>query len=690
MPDIALTLKPGIDIERTRLLNSAGWAASDGVRFFEGLCQKCGGWSHLNNQVLTGICTGLHGWADLDSNLYLAAGTDQRLELFSGGMIYDITPLRLTTNTAPAFSTATSSPTVTITDTGNGSAVGDWVNIVVPVSVGGLIIRGFYLVESIVDVNNYTITAASNATGNVSGGGAVPSFTTLITNANVTVTLANHGLIAGSVFNVQVSTAVGGFTLSGLYSVVAPVTTNTFTIQPGGVASSSATVSENSGNANIQYLVHTGLQSSTTESASGYGLGGYGSGSYGLSSTGTILVPVRQWFLDNFGQDLIGNYTGSPLYLWVPPAANNDPAIAIDSTNFPSGSWWPLEVNTSFVSNPQQMVICLGVDDGVTNVYNPLLVRWCDIGNFAVWKPLSTNAAGSYPIPSGSKLVGGISAPNFIVIWTDVDMWLMSYLGGQGAVGAQLVWGFNKVAGGSGLLSARAMGLFQNLVIFASSNGFYIYNGNSITQIPCPVWDKFWFDLDRQQVDKVNCQVNSWFGEIAWAFPSASGDGTVDSRITYNIRENSWTYDSNPIWARTAWIDENVYGAPVGTDSSGYMQQHETSQDADGNPLTVSATTGWFAVSEGALLTTMERFWMDALVTGATQTLQITVYAQDYPTGPIRSYGPYSWNPTSGPPYQIVRARGRFMSFQIGSSGLGTFWRLGKLRYSAQSAGRRP
>lgn len=688
MPDVALTLRPGIDVEKTRTLNAAGWSLSDGVRFFAGLLQKCGGWAHLNNQTLVGICTGMHAWADLIGNDYIAAGTDQRLELFFGGTIYDITPLRATTNNSPNFSTIINTPTVTIKDAGNGAVAEDWINILVPVSVGGLVLQGFYQVQTIVDTNDYTITAAANATGTVNNGGAVPSFTTLITNANVTVTLANSSLSVGALFNVEVSTAVGGFTLSGVYSVVAPVATNTFTIQPGGTATSGATVSENGGNAQIQYLIHTGFQSAAYESGA-YGAGNYGAGDYGTGA-GSVLVPVRQWFLDNFGQDLIGNYTGSPLYLWTPPAENDDPAIVIDAANFPAGSQWPQQVNVSFVSNPQQMVICLGVDDGVTNVFDPLLVRWCDIGNFAVWQPLSTNAAGSYPIPSGSMLVGGISAPNFIVIWTDVDMWLMSYLGGQGAAGAELVWGFNKIAGGSGLLSSRACGLYQNLVVFASSNGFFIFNGNSITQIPCPVWDKFWFNLDRTQVQKVNCEVNSWFGEIAWAFPSASGNGSVDSRVTYNIRENSWTYDSNPIWARTAWIDENVYGAPIGTDSSGYLQQHEVSNDADGNPLIVSATSGWFSVSEGALFTMMERFFMDAIVTGSNLNIQITVYAQDYPTGPIRTYGPYTWNPASGPPYQIVRARGRFMAFQIGSTGLGTFWRLGHLRYLASQAGRHP
>lgn len=689
MSDVALSLRPGIDVEKTRLLNSAGWSISNGVRIFEGLCQKCGGWLQITGTPLIGTCVGLHAWADIAGNPYIAAGTEQRLELFAFGNIFDITPLRLITNGDPAFTTISTSKVVQITDNATEANVGDWINIYIPVSVGGIVLQGFYLVQSIIDNNNYTIQAASAATSSVGPGGAVPEFTTTMSSADVTVTLDNHGLSNGQQFVVQVQTVVGGITIQVGSYPVSSVSTNTFIIQPGGTASSGASVFENSGHAQIQYLIQTGFTSATY--LTGYGIGPYGAGPYGMANPAdNFLAPMRQWFLDNFGQGLIGNYTGSPLYLWTPPESFGNVAEAINAANFPSGSQWPQQVNVSFVSNPQQMVICLGVDDGITNVFDPLLVRWCDIGNFAVWQPLSTNSAGSYPIPSGSKLVGGISAPNFIAIWTDVDMWLMSYLGGQGATGAELVWGFNKVAGGSGLLSARACGLYQNLVLFASSNGFFIFNGNSITQIPCPVWDKFWFNLNRTQVDKVNCQVNSWFGEVSWAFPSASGNGSVDSRVTYNIRENCWTYDSDPIWARTAWIDENVFGAPIGTDSSSLMQQHEVSNDANGAVLAVSATSGWFAVSEGTVFTMVERLWMDAIVTGSNLDMQITVYTQDYPTGPIRTYGPFAWNGASGPPYNIVRSRGRFMCIQIASNTLGIFWRLGHLRFNAINAGKHP
>lgn len=634
----------------------------------------------------------MHAWADLSGNPYIACGTDQALDLFFGGQIYDITPIRLTTNNPPQFSTVNGSPTVQIKDTGNGVAVGDIVNINIPVSVGGLVIQGYYPVDSVIDSDNYTITAASNATATVSDGGAVPVFNTTNGSTDVQVTLDNHGLTAGGTFTTQVSTTVGGLTIAAsIFTVVAPVTANTFIIQPGGAASSTATGSENDGNAQLQYLIPSGRQSAGYADESGYGLGPYGGGPYGISSTGTVLLPLRQWFLDNFGQDLVGNYTGSPIYLWTPPTAPGNVAIAIDTTNFPSAQSPPQQAMFSFVAAPQQMIIAGGCDDPVSHVFDPNLVRWCDQDDYTDWVATSLNMAGSYRIPSGSRLVGGISAPNFTVLWTDIDMWLMSYLGGSGL--AALVWGFSKVEGSTGLLSARACAVFENIVFYASSNGIYMFNGNSLSLVPCPVWDKFWKNLNRQQIDKVNMQVNSYFQELSIAFPSLAGDGTVDSRITYNIRENLWTYDDAPtLMARTAWIDENVYGSPAGTDLGGYIQQQDSEgvYDADGSPLPASIRTGWFSASQGTLLSMMERIEADAVVSGGSGTINVTVYAQDYATGPVRTYGPFSWQVGNGPPWSIVRARGRFLSVEVSSSDAGVFWRLGNLRYIVQPSGRRP
>lgn len=687
----SLQMRPGVDVEKTPLLNSAGWSYSVAVRFRDGLPEKTGGFSAINTTPLVGVCTGMHCWADHDSNKYIACGTDQRLELYFGGTLFDITPLRDTANIAVAFSTTINTPDVKIHDVGHGASVGDWVNVVVPVSVGGLIIQGFYTVTSVVDADNYFITAAANATATVAGGGAVPVFDTTNTLTPVQVTLNNHGLAVGSTFDVQVSTTVGGIVIGvDTYSVTAPVTANTFIITPGAAATSTATGSENGGNARLQYLIPTGLQSSTVQS--GWGIGVWGAGVWGISSSGTIVVPLRLWFLDNFGEDLVGNYGGSPLYLWLPPVATGNIAKELNPTNFPGADNPPTQVNVSFVVAPQQMIVVLGCDGALGEPFNPMRVRWCSESDYLTWVASPTNTAGSYIIPTGSRLVGGISAPNFTVIWTDIGMWLMNYLGGTGE--AELVWGFNEVGdGGIDLLAPNACGVYGNLVFFVHVNGLIKFNGQSFELVPCPVWDKMWKNLDRSQVDKVNLQVNSFFQEVAITFPSLTGDGTVDSRITYNVRENLWTYDDAPtVLARTAWVDENQYGAPIGTDLSGYLQQQDVEgvYDANGSPMAASVRTGWFSTQEGSILSMLERIEADLIVQGGNGQIFLTVYTQNYAVGPVTTYGPYAWIVGQGPPFSIVRARGRFFSIQISSTAMGVFWRHGDTRLKTQQAGRRP
>lgn len=680
MPYQTLKLKPGVDVEQSPILNAAGFNTSNLIRFFAGLPQKLGGWTHLNQTQLTGSGRGMHAWDDLSGVSYLAVGTEQFLEIFTGGLLYNMTPLRKTDDLTPDFSTVINTPTVTIGDPANGATIGDWVNVRVQVSVGGLIIQGFYQIQSIVDANSYTITAASNATATVSNTGAVPVFHSTMSSPDVDVALPNHGLAISDPFYVHIATTVGGIVMAAdsVFFVTSVTNANVFVIAPGPSASSTQTVAENGGDAHIEYLIPTGLPSATP--LSGYGIGDYGAGDYGLSGDANVIAPLRQWAMDNWGEDLIANYGGSPIFIWFPPAGLSNVALAIDTTNFPSATNPPTQVNWSFISSGARQIIALGCDPDGGGAQDALLLRYCNVDDYTDWHPTAVNQAGSKRFPTGSRLVGGLQMPLFAVIWTDIDLWVMSYLG------PPLIYGYNQVASGCGLIAPRACGVYKNFVYWAANNGFFTFDGNGVQPIECPVWDAFWFNLNRQQIDKVTCGVNSWFGEITWYYPSASGSGENDSYIKYNAMENTWDYGS---LARLSWIDNSVLGAPIGVDDMGYLQQHEVSNDADGQPMVCFVRTGWFAALEGTLFSFMERMLADLIVTGSETNITIAVYAQDYPIGPVRTYGPFTWNPNSGPPLFITRARGRFYSIQIGSSTLGNFWRLGGIHYMLSTAGRR-
>jgi hypothetical protein len=569
-----LKFKPGVDVESTALLSGASWNTSQLIRFRAGLPEKLGGWQHLNSQPLIGTGRGMHCWADLNGISYAAVGTEQRLQLFTGGLLFDITPLRATSNIAPNFSTIAGSTTVGVTNTAHGAGVDDWVNIVDTVSVGGILLQGFYIVTGVLDPNNFTIAASSPATSTVANGG----------------------------------------------------------------------------------------------------IGDYGAGDYGLGGAGsaTDIAPLRQWFLSNWGQDLIGNYTGGTLYYWTPPEAAGDIAI-------PTGGTTPTIIEASFVSMPAQIAVALGAE--TTGIFDPNLVRWSTQDDFTDWVATSSNQAGSFRLPTGSRIVGGLQGPQFGFVWTDIDLWIMQY------IGTPFIFGFNKIAGGTSLLAGHAAGVYKSTVYWAAPDNFCMFDGSTVQILPCPVWDAFFFNLNAAQIDKVFCAVNSSFNEVSWFYPSA-GSTEVDSYVKFNVVEGTWDYGT---LTRTCWEDKNVFGPAIGCDTSGRLQQHEIGYDADGAPMDSWIQSGFMELGGGDLFTFVERLIGDFTMFGGTapfNRVTVSLIFQDYPNDPVRIYGPYPWS-TSGPQYSIVRGRSRTAAVRIESTDPGVFWRLGALRLKGAPAGKR-
>jgi hypothetical protein len=660
-----LKLLPGVDLQSTPTLNQTQWAQTQLVRFYKGLIQKLGGWAVLNSgAALIGTCRALVSWADLLGNIYVAAGTEQRLQIAIGATaLTDITPVQATSNIAVSFSTNTGFQKVVIADT-YVPAVGDWINLITQVSVGGLVLSGFYQV-AIVGSGNYTILAGPPATSTVTNGGAVPTFaTTGVGSPTVQVVLANHGLTATtSSFNVPISVTVGGVTLLGPYVVQSVVSSSTFTINAAISATSVAgPVGLNGGNAQIEYLLPTG--ETTNTAVGGYGIGLYGVGLYGVTSTATIVVPMRIWSLDHYGQDLIAAPNGGTIYYWTP--GQTGPASVVTSTP-------PLYVNW-ILSVPQvQMVMALGAESGGTQY--PLLLRWCDVGGLFEtngWVPTATNQAGSFQLNSGSKLVFGAANGLTIYVWTDLGVWSATYQG------LPFVFSVQEIARECGAISSRAVAVTSQGAIWLSRQGFYQLTGGNVSPIECPVWDWYYNHVDTTQLDAIFTGLNSAFHEVFWFFPVTGGNIFY---VKWNWAENVWDYG---ILTRYAWIDASPWAYPLAVGAAGLIMQHELGTDANGQPMVSYAQTGFFDVHDGEDFIFVDQLIPDfTTTTGAT--MELTLLAQSYPEGATRTDGPYSvqFGGSGNLPSNFVttNTRGRQIALQIQSMDAGSSWRLGALRY---------
>ena len=734
MPHNTIKLKPGVETNTTPALNEAAYSSSAFIRFLPerngyGLAQKLGGWVAYYASSIGSKIRALKGWADLNATNHLGIGAESSLSVLTGNNLVNITPQTSVTNTAPVFATTSGSNVVTVTDSNITASVLDYVTYVTPVTVGGLVLNGPYKIQSaagtqysiyalsvatstantstntvggsfvvgntyeIVSVGSTSFTsigAAANtvgviftATGVGSGSGtarlvAEYAFATTNGSSIVTVYFDNHGFNVGDSFYVGVSTTVGGIPLSGLYTVQSVVTTSSFTFAAANSATSTvgpttATVI-NSGLVQSTFYVAIGPQPIGT----GFGVGGFGAGGFGVGTTqpsvpGTAIT-ATDWTLDNFGQDLIACPAGGAIYYW-------DPSGQLQNAQIVGGNG-PLVNSGIFVAMPERQIVAYG--SSFTLSPDPLLVRWCDIQDFTQWNAQAINQAGSYRIPTGSKIVAGIQGPQQGLLWTDIDLWAMQY------VGPPFVYGFNKIGSNCGAISRHCVGQLNGAIFWMSQKQFFMSMGSGPQSIPCPIWDVIFQNINTSYYYKVCCAVNSQFNEVTWYYPSASSTEN-DSYVKYNTVLQQWDYGS---LGRTAWIDQSVLGSPIGAGSDNYLYQHEIGNDAAVGTSTTamnsSFQTGFFQLNEADNLIFIDQIWPDMKwgTYSGTQnaTVQITFYVTNYPGDAVTAYGPYTM--TQATEYISVRIRARLMSIGVSSNDVGTFWRLGAIRYRFQMDGK--
>ena len=251
-------------------------------------------------------------------------------------------------------------------------------------------------------------------------------------------------------------------------------------------------------------------------------------------------------------------------------------------------------------------------------------MRWCDVNNFNQWFDLPTNQAGTFRLPRGSKIVGGLQGPQQGLLWTDLAIWSMQYKGLPG------VWGFNEIATGCGLISRKAAAAANGVVYWMGPTQLYSLTSEGVQPLACPVWDVAFQDMDLANVSKIRVAVNSRFNEIAWYIPTLGGGGENTTFLKYNYALGWWDVG---LLSRSAWIDQSVLGPPIGADPGRLLvYQHETSNDADGAPLVSSFNTGDFTLSEGDQMTFLDELWPDARYGDYNQPQNATL--QDHLPGP--------------------------------------------------------
>jgi len=640
MPLAKLQFRPGINKEATSYSNEGGWSDSDKVRFHYGYPEKIGGWVRQSNFSFLQPCRSLHTYVTLDGSNLVSVGTRYKFYINEGGFYYDITPIRTTTSAGDVtFAAVNGSSTITATDNAHGAVTGDFVTFSGAATLGGQItdtvLNQEYQIH-VVDENTYTFTARTAGT-------SISSIT------------------ENGVLNPTPVTADGSDTGNGGASVV-------------GV-----------------YQINSGLGVAVT--GTGWGSSTWSRGTWGSSATSTVTNSLRLWGVDNFGEDLLFNVRDGGIYYWDTSADDLTTDRATALSDLPGAdATTPTIAKQVLVSDRDRHVIAFGCDaqDNI-GVQDPLLIRFSSQESLTTWTAEVTNTAGDLRVGSGSEIITAVETRNQVLVFTDISLHGMQYLG------PPFTFGIAQIADNITIAGPNAVTAVDDKVFWMGIGDFYIYTGQT-QKVPCSVRSYIFDNFNTGQSKLVTCALNSTFSEIWWFYPSKSSNEN-DSYVIYNYVDNTWAVGT---MVRTAWHDRGLQTYPIAASTDGYLYLHENGQN-DGSTNPVSPITSYIESSQISISQGNEFVFISRLIPDLTfedsisdaPSVDFTLQARNFPGGQyLQSKASEVVQSSTTPVEQFteqafVRLRGRSFALKVESDTTDTQWRLGTPRVDIRPDGSR-
>ncbi len=514
-------------------------------------------------------------------------------------------------------------------------------------------------------------------------------------DATITVTENGHGAVKGDFVTFSGAASLGGNIIAAVlnqeYEIASIVSANAFTIEAkdtsGDEVLANSSDSGNGGSSVVAaYQLSIGLD--VYVSASGYGSGAWGAASgWGESPTLSLTNQLRLWSIDNFGDDIIAVPRNGALYYWDESSGVSTRAVA--ASGMSGASNVPTAVFQIMMSDIDRHVIAFGCNAIGSSTIDPLLVRFSDAESAVDWTPTATNSAGGVQLSTGSTIIGALKTRQEILIWTDVGIVSMRF------VGAPFIFSFNEMATGMSLISPNAAATAGNVVYFMDEGAFYQYAG-SAQRLPCTVLDYIFSDFNKEQSFKVFAAPIPDHNEIIWFYPSA--DSTeVNRYVIYNYLEQSWSIGTTDDgFTRTAWNPANITNYPLATGKldatdTNYIYDHEFGHSADGSSFTSYIESSDFDLDpEGESFMFISKLIPDLEYRGSSDTantVSFVIKGRNYPLESLSTLQTISVTPTST--FSNTRARARQSAIRIENTADNFGWRLGDFRLELRQDGKR-
>ena len=713
-----LNFLPGFNKQLTPTQAEGQWVDGDNVRFRYNTPEKIGGWLQLGENDMTGAARAMHHVVNKSGNKFSIIGTNRILYAYTGGVFYDIHPIRATSTLSNCFTTTNGSAVVSIAFSGDhGLVAGDIILLdnFTTITNSNYTASDFddkkFMVTTVTNSTTITITMPSNETGSgasSSGGIRVQAYYSVGPAEQAPGFGYGLGQWSGTVSGEAVTSLSGGIN----------AVTTTVVLSDASLFPSSGTNFVQIGSEEISYTGITGNTltgvtrgvRNTTAATHSNGATVTDSSDYvawGEAASGDLVIDPGLWSIDNFGDKIIALIHNAQVFEWNSNAAN---AVATRATII-SGA--PTASRDMLVSTPDRHLVFFGTETtiGDQSTQDDMFIRFSDQEDINTYTPTATNTAGTQRLADGSRIVGAVRGRDAIYVWTDTSLFTMRF------IGPPFTFGFAQVGTNCGLIGQNAALEVDGAAYWLSDNGFFKYSGNLETMI-CLVEDYVFDDINTTASQLINVGLNNLFGEITWFYPTNSSE-VVNRSVTYNYMESS---PQRPIWttgslARTTWVDSSVFGLPhatsfnasgtsydvVGnTEGATTYYQHETGTDQVKSAATTTVAanieSGDFDITrgqgggadlrgDGEFIMKIRRFIPDFL--SQTGDTQVTLNLRNYSNSSQASspLGPFTI--TSSTTKVDTRARGRSVALKVANTGSSQDWKLGSFRLDIQPDGRR-
>jgi len=514
-----------------------------------------------------------------------------------------------------------------------------------------------------------------------------PRFAATNGSSIITVTEAGHGAVVNDFISFTSAATLGGTIVASVlnqeHQIVSVSSSSVYTFiakdTSGNIVTANGSDSGNGGSSTVgKYQINTGLNAYV--SSTGFGASAWGSGGFGSASDISSANQLRLYSQDNFGEDLVLNVRGGGIYYHDTSVGLATRAVDISAISGQSNA--PTIALQVMVSDIDQHVIAFGVNPLGSTTIDPLFIRFSDQQNAIDWTPTATNTAGGVRINSGSIIIGAIQAREEILIFTDVSLHSMRF------VGPPFVFNFSTISTDTSMISPNAAVNARGSVFFMDEGGFFVYNG-SVQPLPCSVKDYVFSNLNIGQAFKVFAAENSAHSEVTWFYPIGTGNTEITNYVTYNYEENLWSIGT---LTRGAWFDSGLGNFPLAssviTDTDqNYLYEHEKGFDDDGLPLTAYVESGDLEIGDGNAFMFMTGIIPDFSFKGTDPSVDMTIKGRDYPLQDTSTLA--TTTITANTTESHIRARSRHPVIRVESNGEGYGWRLGTLRIDVRQDGRR-